>query len=484
MRLPNAPRVPQASSELSRREFVKGALLGAAAIGFPTIIPARVLGASAPSNFIQVAQIGCGRIARQSEIPGMFRNDKIARIVALCDFDSIRLADAKELVEQTYSQTFGQTLSPKTYANYREMLQDKSIDAVCISTPDHWHALPAIEAALAGKDVYLQKPASLTLKEGRQMADVFKKTKCIFQQGSQQRSEAHFVKACELVRNGRIGKIKEIYIGLPVDVAGGRTEEMPVPKNLNYDMWLGSTPVVHYTQDRVHPQAGDLEKRYDRPGWLRCQQFGAGMITGWGAHHLDIAHWGMGTEHTGPIEIEGKAEFLKGGLWDVHGPFDVTARYANGVVMQVSDKFPVGILFVGENGQWIWVSRTQTKLGHDDPHTGRSVLKAIDASDPKLLDYRLKDSDVHLHHSPKNDHHLDWLTSIQTRQEPAAPAEVGHRSCSACLVSQIAMKLGHKLTFDPAREQFVNDDEANTMLSRPQRQGYSTDEVMKAHGMA
>ncbi len=280
----------------------------------------------------------------------MFRNSDMARYVAVCDLDRVRLADAKETIESEYAKRFGGEKYARlaTYGDYREMLEDKSIDAVAISTPDHWHAQPAIEAALAGKDIYLQKPASLTIQEGRQMADAVKRTGRIFQQGSQQRSDPQFRLACELVRNGRIGKVKEVYIGLPTDRPGGSTKEMPVPSNLNYEVWLGSTPMVYYTEDRVHPQAPSAGSRYDRPGWLRCEQFGAGMITGWGAHHVDTAHWGMGTELTGPVEIEAMALFPKQGLWDVHGPYHIRARYADGTDMYISDKYPNGIKFLGE----------------------------------------------------------------------------------------------------------------------------------------
>lgn len=475
---------PRTSDTMSRRQFVKGtAAVGAAVVGFPTIVPSTVFGASAPSNLIQVAQIGCGRIAREFEFPGILKHDKLARFVAVCDVDSTRLADAKAHLEASYGKKLGKSVEVKTYGNYREMLADKSIDAITISTPDHWHALPTIEAALAGKDVYLQKPASLTIKEGRQMAEVIKRTKRIFQQGSQQRSMPQFVKACELVRSGVIGKIKEVYIGLPVDPSGGRTEKMPVPENLNYDMWLGETPDVYYTEDRVHPQSPDIKKRYGRPGWLRCQQFGAGMITGWGAHHFDILNWGLGTEDSGPVEIEAKAEFLQGGLWDVHGPYKITATYPGGIVAHVSDKLPNGVRFIGENGRWIFVSRGAVKATSSDPTAGQPILKALDASDPKLLEYELKDGDVHLHHSPNNDHHLDWLTAIQTRKEPVAPVEAGHRACEGCLLSDIAMKLGRKLKFDPKKERFIGDDEANAMLSRPQRKEYSTDAVLAEHGI-
>jgi predicted dehydrogenase len=459
---------------LSRRRFLKGSLTTAAAAGFPAIVPARVFGRSAPSNLVQVAQIGCGRIFRDSEFKGILRNSDVARYVAMCDLDTVRLRDAKRLVEQAYAEKFegGKYAEIETYGDYREMLQDKGIDAVCISTPDHWHAQPAIEAALAGKDIYLQKPASLTIKEGRQMADTLQRTGRIYQQGSQQRSGSHFRYACELVRNGRIGKVQQILIGLPGDPAGDVEPEMPVPPNLNYERWLGSTPEVYYTEKRVHPQSSDLRHRYDRPGWLRCEQFGAGMITGWGAHHIDIAHWGMGTEYTGPVEIVANAVFPKKGLWDVHGPMHVRAKYASGAEMYIIEKYPAGIKFIGEDG-WIWVTRGDVKPG--DVHPGSEVL---DASDRKMLAAGIKDDEIHLHVSPKDDHHLDWLTSIRTRKPPVAPAEVGHRSCSACLLAHTAMKLDRVLHWDPQTERFINDDEANGRLSRPQRAPYGTDYVL------
>jgi predicted dehydrogenase len=421
--------------------------------------------------------MGCGRIARDSEFPGILRNSDVARYVAVCDLDTIRIADAKNLLEQAYAKKFAASkyADIKPYRDYRDMFQNKSIDAVCISTPDHWHAQPAIEAALAGKDVYLQKPASLTIREGRQMADTFKLTGRIFQQGSQQRSEYQFRYACELVRNGRIGKVQQIFIGLPVDPSGDEEPEMPVPPNLNYEMWLGSTPMVYYTEKRVHPQAANLRERYDRPGWLRCEQFGAGMITGWGAHHVDIGHWGMDTELSGPLEIVASADFPKKGLWNVHGPFHVRAKYANGATMYISEKYPNGVKFIGENG-WVWVTRGNYKAGDSAQGKGRSEV--LDASDRKILRAGIKNNEIHLHASPKNDHHLDWLTSIKTRHEPAAPAEVGHRSCSACLLAQAAMKLNRELRWDPKAERFVNDAEANGLLSRKQRAPYGTDYVL------
>jgi predicted dehydrogenase len=461
----------------SRRRFLQGSLTAAVAAGFPTIVPSRVFGRPGPNDMIQVAQLGCGRIARDSEIRGILRNSQVARYVAVCDLDTVRIADAKQLIEQAYTTKFGagKYAELKTYGDYREMLQDKSIDGVCISTPDHWHAQPAMEAALAGKDIYLQKPASLTVKEGRQMADTLKRTGRIFQQGSQQRSDYNFRLACELVRNGRIGQIQQIFIGLPVDPAGEVEPEMPVPSNLNYDTWLGSTPAVYYTEKRVHPQAADLHKRYDRPGWLRCEQFGAGMITGWGAHHIDIAHWGMNTELSGPVEIVASAEFPKKGLWDVHGPFHVRMHYANGADVFISEKYPTGVKFIGETG-WIWVTRGAAVTA-SDPASLKNHAPALDASDRNMLMAGIKDDEIHLHHSPKNDHHLDWLTSIKTRQTPAAPAEIGHRSCTACLLAHDAMKLNRDLKWDPQAERYVGDEEANALLSRPQRAPFGTDAV-------
>jgi predicted dehydrogenase len=456
--------------QISRRQALFS--MGAA---FPAIVPSRVFGQSAPSNLIQVGQLGCGRIGRSSEMPGLLKNSGVARIVAVCDLDSVRLADGKAFVEAGYRRTLGEGkfASVKTYANYRDMLADKSIDAITISTPDHWHAQQVVEAVLAGKDVYVQKPASLTISEGRMMADAVRKSGRILQMGSQQRSDPAFRLACELVRNGRIGKIKEVFVGLPVDPGGPAEPPQTLPRNLDYDMWLGSTPQVYYTENRVHPQSDDPKKRYDRPGWLRCEQFGAGMITGWGSHHIDIAHWAMNVELSGPVEIEASAEFPKSGLWDVHGPFHVKARYANGATMYISDKFTNGVRFIGEDG-WIWVTR-----GRYLPGERNDTLNVHDA---RILKEGIKDNELHLHASPNNDHHLDWLTSVRTRKPPVTSAEIGHRSCTACLLAHAAMKLDRVLHWDPEKERFVNDAQANVLLSRPQRAPYGVSAVLAQRG--
>jgi predicted dehydrogenase len=457
---------------LSRRQFLKTSLAGAAgAAVFPTIIPSSVLGADAPSNKIQIGQIGCGRIAMTMDVPGIIKHG-LARIVAVCDLDSKRLQHAKEYVEKTYAKKAGsdKAVAVQAFGDYRELLKDGQVDAIAVSTPDHWHCEPVIAAALAGKDIYVQKPLSMTLAEGRAVSDIVRAKKRAFQIGSQQRSTSQFRIACELVRNGRLGKLHTIKIGLPVDPAGGNAAEMPVPPNLNYEMWLGCTPKVPYTEERVHPQNSTT----DRPGWLRIDSYCLGMITGWGSHHVDIAHWGMGAELTGPIEIEGKAEFPKQGLWNVHGPYHIEAKYANGVTMIIDNKFTNGVRFEGADG-WIFVSRGGAKATASDPAS--AFGKALDASDPKILNSKIGPDEIHLHKS--DDHHLDWLTSIRTRQPAVTTPEEAHRSTSACILGWIGMKLGRKLRWDPVKEVFIGDDEANAMRSRPQRAPYGINRLLK-----
>jgi predicted dehydrogenase len=390
--------------------------------------------------------------------------------MAVCDLDRHRTEETKQLVEEYYTKKTGQSnyIDVKMYDDYREMLLNKDIDAVMISTPDFWHAQPAMEAALAGKDIYLQKPTSLTIHEGRQLANVIKKTGRILQVGTQQRSTSQFRIAAELVRNGRIGKLHTVKVGLPGDPSGPPAPAMPVPKGFNYDMWLGSTPYVPYTEIAVHPQKG-----YDRPGWLRMEQFGAGMITGWGQHHFDSAAWGMDTEYTGPVSIEALAEFPKSGLWNVHGDFMAKAEYANGITMYTSGGFPNGIRYEGSEG-WIFVSRGDYAATPTDP-TSKVRSKALDASDPKILSSVIGANEIHLYHS--DDQHGNWLDCIETRKEPISPIEIGHRACTVCLITHVAMKVAGKLQWDPSKEIFVNNKEANTWLRRSQRAPYGTDRV-------
>ena len=461
--------MPQSRRSISRRKLLadvaKGIGASTVAAGFPAIVPSSVFGATSPSNRLNIGAIGTGRISRVHDMPGVLKFDT-ARIMAVCDLDQHRVEDAKTLVNGYYSKQDGKPYDGVTgYSDYKELLANKEVDGVLISTPDHWHALIAIAAVEAGKDVYLQKPASLTLAEGRALSDAVHRSGRTFQIGSQQRSAPQFRYAAELVRNGRIGQLKTVLVGLPGDPSGEVEPEMPVPKGFDYEKWLGSTPVVYYTEKRVHPQTG-----YDRPGWLRCEQFGAGMITGWGAHHVDSAHWAMDTEYTGPVEISGSAKFPTKGLWDVHGDFKTEGVYANGVRMIVSGEFPNGIRFEGSEG-WLFVSRGNERVTASDPGAKLKDASALAASDPKIITSVIGPDEIHLYES--KDHHGNWLECMKTRRQTIAPVEVAHRSCSACLLHHIAMKTSRKLHWDPVKERFKNDDEANAMLARHQRWPYA-----------
>lgn len=457
---------------MKRRQFLHESTLGiTGTLLVPTIVPATVFGKNAPSNKINIGQIGCGRIAREHDLAETLPFDQ-ARVIAVCDLDRQRLLDGKKLVDDYYAKKIGSNyMDTKMYDDYHDLLLNKDIDAVMISTPDHWHAQPAIEAALAGKHIYLQKPTSLTVEEGRQLSDVVHRTGITFQMGTQQRSSTQFRVAAELVRNGRIGKLHTVRIGLPGDPSGPEALAMPVPDGFNYDMWLGSTPQVPYTETGVHPQKG-----YGRPGWLRCEQYGAGMITGWGQHHFDSAAWGMGTEYTGPVSVEAVAEFPKSGLWDVHGDFMVKAEFANGIALFTSGGYPNGIRYEGSEG-WIFVSRGSYTASASDPVSKEKSVQALNASDPKILTSVIGANELHLYES-KN-HHGNWLDCILTRKETISNVEVAHRMCTLCLISHIAMKLPRRLYWDVQHERFKNDDEANSLLRRPQRFPYGTNYVLK-----
>ena len=454
---------------MDRRKFlINTASAAAGALLVPTIVPSTVFGKNAPSNKINIGQIGCGRIARSHDMPGTMQYDS-ARMIAVSDVDSRRMQEGKELVEKYYAEKKGNEkyLDVKMYGDYKEMLLNKDIDAVIISTPDHWHAQPAIEAALAGKDIYLQKPTSLTIVEGRLLSDVVHRQGVILQVGTQQRSMPQFRIAAELVRYGRIGKLHTVKVGLPGDPSGPEAPEMPVPENLNYDMWLGSTPVVPYSEIGVHPREG-----YGRPGWLRIEQYGAGMITGWGQHHFDSAAWGMDTEYTGPISIQAVAQFPKSGLWNVHGDFMVKAEYENGITMYTSGGYTNGIRYEGTEG-WIFVSRGSYTASSSDPVDMEKSKKALNASDPAILTSEIKKDEIHLYKSEEQ--HGNWLDCVQTRKQPISNVETGHRACSVCLISHIAMKLSGILKWDVSNERFTDNDLANSMLRRQQRHPYGTD---------
>ena len=427
----------------SRRQFLRQSATTSVALAFPTIIPSGVLGANAPSTRVRMGCIGVGRMGR-GDARDFLRLDQV-EVVAVCDVDTKRLADGRRMVEDHYTKAGRKGAKCAEYVDFRELLARDDIDAVSIVTPDHWHALGAVAAARSGKDIFLQKPLTYTIAEGRVLSDTVKQHKRVLQVGSQQRSDPKFRLACELVRNGMIGDLELVKIGFGLDPAGDVEPTMPVPENLNYDLWLGPAPEAPYTEKRVHPQ-----KDYGRPGWLRIQDYCHGMITGWGSHHVDIAHWGMGMEYSGPTRIEGSAVFPDKGLWDVHTSFTVEYTYPNGVrvICAGNEVNKQGVEFIGSRG-WVHVQR-----GRIDAHP-KSLLQAEIPTEGRL--YR------------SDDHKRNFLDCIRTRKTPVAPVEIGHRSNSACVLGAIAMRLKRPLEWDPKTETFLHDEEANGLRSRAMR---------------
>jgi len=450
---------------ISRRKVLKTAALGAA-VG-PFIVPSRAFGSN---NRLRIGQIGLGRIATSHDMPGVIKSD-LADYVAVCDLDQHRVAEGVKIVEKSYTDRGLTAPQIRTFGNYRELLGRKDIDAVVISTPDHWHAELALAAVHAGKDVYLQKPFTMTHAEGVLLRDAVKRTGRILQVGSQQRSWEQFRRAAELIRSGRIGNVQRVEIGLPTDPTAPDAAPEVVPANLDYNQWLGPTPFKYYTEMRVHPREG-----YSRPGWLRHEATCLGMITGWGSHHYDTMHWALEFENTGPSKVEGRGEFPDPErIWNVHGAYDVTLQYPKNVVVHVSDKNDTGLKFYGDEG-WIWVTREGTGATSSDPQAKGANLPPLDASDPKILDPNGISRPLPVSKS----HHKNWLESVQSRKTPLAPAWVAHRSNSACIVSWIAMKLGRPLDWDPKTEKFKNDPEANAMLTRGERSPYGAVHLAKA----
>jgi predicted dehydrogenase len=453
------------STRFTRRDFLRRAAVTSGALAFPLIVPSRLFGAEAPSNRVRVGQIGCGRIATVHDMPGVVKAD-LADVVAVCDLDSKRAAAGKATVEKLHRDNHLRVPEITVYTDYRELLARADIDAVVISLPDHWHAEMALAATLAGKDIYLQKPFTLTHAEGVALRNAVVKSGRIFQVGSQQRSWGpgyQFRKACEFVRSGRVGQLQRVEIGLPADPTAPDDPEQPVPSNLDYDRWLGPTENAYYTEQRVHSQT-DVTSR---PGWLRHEATCLGMITGWGAHHFDTAHWGMNCETSGPTRVEGRADFPKNKIWNVHGAFEVELQYPGSIRVSVSDRFPTGIRFIGDQG-WIFVTREGTKTTASDPDAKRTTLRTLDASDPRLLSSQ--GLTVQLYGG--DEHHKNWLECVKSRKTPAAPAPIAERSTAACILSWISMKLNRPLNWDPRTERFVNDDEANAMLTLPERAPY------------
>lgn len=422
------------SSNISRREVIK---YGVAAIAVPTIVPSSVFGQSVPSERVNLGVIGTGGKANG----GMnnFMNHTQSRIAALCDVNRKNL-ESTALVAKVSKE--------RCYEDFRELLGCKDVDAVLVGTPDHWHVPISIAAVEAGKDVYCEKPLSNTITEGRALVNAVHKHKRIFQHGTQLRSSIYTRKVCELVRNGYIGKVSKVVIGSPAGHATGDHPAQPVPEWLNWDLWQGPVQPMGYRPIII----GGIPGKGLR-GWYFVKRFSlAGWVAGYGVHDIDLAQWGLGTEDTGPVSVEGKGVFPEAGLFDTVLTFDLEFTYADGrkIIMTDTGRNKHGVTFHHENGKdWLF------------------CRSSFDASDRNLLRTELKDSDTHLYES--NLHERNFIECIKSRKQTITPIDVAHRSTSICLIGGICLKLGRKLHWDPKNEKFVNDDEANTLLNYDMR---------------
>jgi predicted dehydrogenase len=412
---------------VTRREFLKSSVVTAAAFAVPTIVPSSVFGANAPSNRITIGSIGLGGMGT-GNMKG-FKGKSGSQVVALCDVDSGHLEKA--------CQTAG--LDEKScYNDFRDLLARDDVDAVVVSTPDHWHVPASIAAVKAGKDVYCEKPLTLTIAGGRALSDAVKRYGRVLQTGSQQRSGSEFRRACELVRNGRIGKLHTIKVGIPGNnrKCPPTWEAKPVPEGFDYDMWLGPAPWEPYTEQRCHYQ------------FRFILDYSGGQMTNWGAHYLDIAQWGNGADDTGPVEIEGKGDFPESGLFTTAKKVDITYTYANGVKLLLTTGGG-NTRFEGSDG-WVFVTRGK-----------------IDAEPKSLLKEKIGADEIKLYNS--RDHKQNFLDCIKSRKDPIASAEIGHRSSTVCHLGNIAMLLGRKVKWDPKKERFINDSAADSMIGRSMR---------------
>ena len=420
-------RTNKKTDTITRRQFLKSSAVTAAAFAVPTIVPSSVFGANAPSNRITIGSVGLGGMGT-GDMKG-FKGKSGSEVVALCDVDAGHLKTAREIAG----------LDEKScYNDFRDLISRDDIDAVVVATPDHWHVPVSIAVVKAGKDVYCEKPLTLTIGGGRALADAVKRYGRVLQTGSQQRSGSEFRNACELVRNGRIGKLHTIKVGIPGNnkKCPPTWETQPVPEGFDYDMWLGPAPWEPYTEQRCHYQ------------FRFVLDYSGGQMTNWGAHYLDIAQWGNGADDTGPVEIEGKGDFPESGLFTTAKKVDITYTYANGVKLLLKTGGG-NTRFEGSEG-WVFVTRGK-----------------IDAEPKSLLNEKIGPDEIHLYNS--RDHKQDFLDCIKSRKDPIASAEIGHRSSTVCHLGNIAMLLGRKVKWDPKKERFINDSAADSMIARSMR---------------
>ena len=421
-----------------RRGFLKLAAV-------PFIVPSTVFGATAPSNRINVAMLGMGRQAFHPNLTQFLRSPD-AQVVAVCDVDAGRLERARVKANAYYAEKAGKDYSGvRAYTDFREVLARDDVDAVMISTPDHWHAPMGVLAARAGKHVCIEKPLTTCIAHGRALCDAVKEAGVVSRTDSEFRGKQRFWRMAELVHNGRIGKVQRIVTGVPsASDALPPQKTTPVPAGLDYDLWLGPAFPAPYTEKRVHPVSG-----YGRPGWMRIENYCNGMITNWGTHMNDISQWVTGRERTGPVSVKGTGEFSQG-LWNTITNFNVEYEFADGV----QQTYGIGRAFVRVEGTEGWLEAEEGK--------------ALTASSPELLNSELEPDEVHF--SDTLEDKVDFLRAIKEGRETLEPVEVGHRTVSLCQLGLIAVRLGRTLKWDPKAERFQDDNAANALLTRPIRE--------------
>jgi len=430
-------------SPLSRRAFLRNSAVASAAISLPTILPSRLLGQNAPSRKITLGFIGTGNIA-QPHMDALLGFDDV-RILAVCDVDKAH----RDLAVAKINAGYGNK-DCRGYNDFRELVARPDIDAVLVCTPDNWHALNAIEAMRNGKDVYVEKPLTLTIQEGRELVAAARKYKRVAQTGTQQRSSKRFHDTAEFIRNGGLGKLDRIEILIPANnkYTGATWKPEAVPPGLDWDLWLGPAPWAPFNRQSCH-----YNFRF-------ILDYAAGQVTNWGAHYLDIAQWALGMDESGPVEVMGDGEFPSSGLFTTATKVDFTCRYASGTTMRCRTRYDGisdgNVRFFGERG-WVDVSRS----------------KSI-ASDPALLrDITAQAGKGAIKLAVSTNHHDNFLQSIRSRERPVSDVEFGHRTTTVCNLGNIAMQLKRKLRWDPVKEAFIDDVVANRMRSRSMRGPWS-----------
>ncbi len=420
------------SKKITRRTFVGQAVksAGAAALGLPVLAKDLFAqGRVAANDRVTVGVIGCGGMGTGNMSAVL--DDERTQVIATCDVYELHRMRAKNRVDDQYGNN-----DCATYNDFRDLLDRNDIHAVIIATPDHWHTRISISACEAGKDIYCQKPLTLTINEGKALVKAVRKYGRIFQVGSQQRSSEEFRRACELVRSGRIGKVHTVRVFLPNGSDGPWTPDSDPPEGLDWDLYLGPAPKVPFNKHRF---VWDFRWFFDYSG---------GQMTDWGAHHFDIAQWGLGMDLSGPVSVEGKGRLPQNGMFETYTSYECTYYYGNGIRM-IATNPEHGTRFEGTDG-WVHVWRG-----------------GLDANPRDLLHEKLGSGDVHLYRSPG--HERDWIDCVIERRKPICDVEIGHRSVTCAHLGNIAMRLGRKLLWDPVIEEFVSDEEANRWLFRPYR---------------